>query len=160
MTASASGLDVVQLAHDYLRESKLLQLGTFSAAGDDAFAHVWFATDRNLSLYFVSNKGRKHSEQIRAESRVVFGVVGIPLEGLGQVVRGITGRGSAVEVSATELKLAYDVYVGRWPKAEQLFPLSAMQSGESPMRVYKLVPSQLILFDEENFPQSPRQVVI
>jgi len=121
-------------------------------------AHVWYASNSVLELFFLSNRGRRHSGELERNARVAGGMVALPeLVGLGQTVRGVTFAGVAGELDDEELVEGYHVYADRWPQVETLVPLSDMRTGVSPMRIYRVVVQEYVLFDELRFPGSPRQ---
>jgi uncharacterized protein YhbP (UPF0306 family) len=147
-----------ELLRSYVSGAKLMQVAT--AQGDRPWiAHVWFASDVNLDLYFVSNIGRRHSEDIRANSRVAGGIVDIHLEGLGQKIVGVTFDGSATQLEGDALQEGFVVYAQRWPQVREAIPLDAMFSGKSANRIYRIHVDEFVLFDEVNFAESPRRLL-
>lgn len=156
----ADALDAAGVAREYLGGCKLLQVATFDLEAAPGFAHVWFAVDERFNFFFASNISRNHSQHIRRTGTVAFGTVGIALDGLGQKVRGITGHGGATELADQELREGFETYSSRWSKARELFPVESMLDGTSPMRVYRIEPQELVLWDEVTFPDMPRQIVV
>jgi hypothetical protein len=141
------------LARDYLHDGAVMQVASFPLAGPKLI-HVWYAADDALHLYFASDVGR-----FGADEPVAFGVVDQELEGLGQRVRGITGRGQVSGLMGQVLVDGYAAYASRWGQVLELFPLADMVSGTSRLTIFRLVPQELVLFDQVNFPDQPRQVI-
>lgn len=144
------------LVESYLDEAKLLQVATESR-GQPWLANVWFARDADLNLFFISRKDRRHCQELRDHPQVAGAVVQHPLEGLGQKVRGITFQGVAEEVGILGLRDAYAQYKKRWPQVEKHAGLDALLKNAIATRFYKITPSLIVLFDEVNFPEQPRQ---
>jgi uncharacterized protein YhbP (UPF0306 family) len=152
-----SNLEVRQAVIDYLREGKLLHIST-SSNGIPWLCHVWYALDeKEPALLFASNRSRRHSREIVANSVVAGGVVGIELEGLGQKVRGLSFEGRAVELSGSAIAEGYEVYRARWPNVKDMFSVHDIETASSDMRIYRVSLSRAVLFDEVLFPRCPRQ---
>jgi uncharacterized protein YhbP (UPF0306 family) len=144
------------LIEEYLNAAKLMQVAT--CINDQPWlAHVWFAPDDKLNLYFISRRDRRHSEEIRTQHKVAGGIVQPPFEGLGQKVRGLTFQGTAEQVGLVHLREAYGVYKRKWPQVTEHAGIDGIISNAIATRFYKIAPSLYVLFDEVNFPEQPRQ---
>lgn len=144
----------------YLKDGKLLYLATFVNT-TPWVCHVWYSLGwMPNSVVFTSNLGRRHSSDIRVNPIVAGGIVAIETEGLGQKVRGLSFEGRAFEATENKLALAYDAYASRWPKVRDMFSLKDVESGVSAMRMYVVEFSRMVLFDEVNFPDGPRQELL
>lgn len=150
-----AGASKVLRAH--LTEGKLMQLATVSPQGIPWLCHVWYAVDEDLDLIFTSKATRRHSGEIRASGRVAGGIVGIPLEGLGQKVQGVTFEGEATETSGQSLRRAYSTYATRWPQFAHMVALADIEAEVGESRLYRIRPSTYVVFDELAFPGEPRQ---
>lgn len=147
------------ILEEYVQAGKLMQLATLTADGSPALCHVWYACCfRPDRLCFISRPDRMHSVNICNDGRVAGGIVHISLAGLGQVVRGVTFKGLAVELSATPGD-ALTRFVQRWPQASKAITLDRPGAGLPASRLYEVRVTEWILFDEENFPNAPRQIV-
>ena len=153
--------DEVALLREYIDAGKLMQVATVNSDSKPWVVNVWYAQTPGLELIFTSNVARLHSGHIKENQAVAGSIIAIELKGLGlQDARGVTFSGTGRECSGGELEEAYETYAARWGKARELFPLSQIESGASPMRMYKITPTQFILFDEENFPKEPKRVIL
>jgi uncharacterized protein YhbP (UPF0306 family) len=151
-------VEVPQLIRNYLKDGRLMQLATVAADGHPWVAHVWYAISADLcELVFASNVSRNHSQHIRTNPAVAGGVVAIPLEGLGQKVRGLSFAGVASEGSGDRGRAAYELYAGRWPNVRAMFAADDVDSDATPMRMYIVTVETYVLFDEVHFPSQPRQ---
>lgn len=141
---------------EYLGQGKLLHLATLM---DDRpwLCHVWYACGPGNSLVFTSNKARRHSREISANASVAGGVISIPLEGLGQAVRGLSFEGRACEASGDGIHTAYEVYASRWPMVRDMFSARDIETGASNMRMYLISMTRIVMFDEVNYRENPRQ---
>ncbi|MDE1825373.1 MAG: pyridoxamine 5'-phosphate oxidase family protein [Candidatus Micrarchaeota archaeon] len=150
-------MEIREFVREYLRDSKLMHLAT-SVNDRPWLCHVWFAYDKDLSLYFISRDSRRHSKEILAQSRVAGGMVNHPLKGFGQKVRGLSFEGWAEELCGEkEISAAFGVYSKRWLKAKDHYRIKELVSGESHGRIFRILPERYVLFDEINFPEQPRQ---
>ena len=145
---------------EYLADGRILHLATVSN-GLPWLSHLWYAMGpANLSVVFTSHRARRHSKEIIAHQAVAGGVVAIPLDGLGQKVRGLSFEGNAQEATGTLLAAAYESYANRWPKVRDMFTVRDIEAGATQMRMYLITLSRVVLFDEVNYPSNPRQELV
>ena len=85
--------------------------------------------------------------------------VQLPLEGLGQTVRGFTFTGVARELPTWGVEGEVAAFVARWPRAEAILNPEKLARGEIPTRLYEVAVAEWVLFDEANFPDRPRRVI-
>ncbi|MDX6269288.1 MAG: hypothetical protein QOD28_511 [Acidobacteriota bacterium] len=146
-----------ELVLEYLRSGKVLHLASLS--NDTMWmCHVWYAVGGGPEeIIFTSNKSRRHSRDIRNNSVVAGGVVAIDLEELGQKVRGLSFEGRAEETTGDAMERAYNLYAKRWPQVKKMFTAKQIRSDATDMRMYRVQLTRVVLFDEVNFPDNPRQ---
>lgn len=153
-----SAPDAAQLLREYIRMGKLMQVATVQES-QPWVANVWYAFDDRLNLYFISQKTRRHSEEIHQNERVAGSIMAVPLEGLGQKGRGVTFEGAAKELTGVEQRAGFEQYAARWSNVSDYTTLTAIENGESATRIYCITPKLYVLFDEVNFPDISRQEV-
>ncbi|MGH7747207.1 MAG: pyridoxamine 5'-phosphate oxidase family protein, partial [Candidatus Dormibacteria bacterium] len=102
---------------------------------------------------------RQHSQNVGIDGRVAGGIIAIPLEELGQVVCGVTFTGFARELPTYGIEREIGAFVARWPRAEPALNPSRLARGEIATRLYEVMIAEWVLFDEESFPDQPRQVI-
>lgn len=152
--------DLRLLLETYVRTGKAMQLATLDADGAPYVSNLWFASAFNPDrLYFISRPHRQHCLNIRERGRVAGAVLAIELEDLGQRVRGVTFTGTAVELPTTGIEAPIDAYLGRWPMAAGAIDAARLAAGETHHRLYEIIVTGWILYDEENFRGDPRQPV-
>lgn len=151
-------IDPKVLLKKYLDTAKAMQLAT-SNKNQPWVCTVWFAHDKELNLYFISKRARRHSTEITDNPKVAGAIVNIKLEGLGQKVRGVTFQGTAKEVTGLEIVKAYRIYGRKWKNTLKLYDLKELVKRISKSSIYKITPSLFVLFDEVNFPGQPRQEI-
>lgn len=150
-------MSLKQLIENYLREAKLMQVATV-ADNKPWVATVWYAHDKNLNLYFISRKDRRHIQELKNNSHVAGTIVVAHEEGIGQKVRGIQFAGKAEIVGIRELINAYTLLKKKYPNIVKHIPnLDFVKQGAILVRFYKIIPTTVVLFDEINFPDNPRQ---
>lgn len=145
------------LLHEYVRSGSVVQIATCSVTGEPWMAHCWYASDERLNLIFMSRASRKHSEHIMKNPRVSAGILAVPLEGLGQKVRGVILEGNAELVSERDVEAAYKIYKARWPQVAGMVTPEALRDPAGENRLWKVLPRTYVLFDEQNFPSNPRR---
>lgn len=141
------------LIEDYLKEAKLMQIAT-SKENQPWACSVYFAYDTLLNLYWVSLPTRRHSQEIVDNSKVA-GTIVLP-HTPGDKVRGIQFQGVAKElVDKKQIKEAIAFYAKRFNMASKR--VNAIINNKDGHVCYVIKPKTLVLFDEVNFPKTPRQ---
>jgi Pyridoxamine 5'-phosphate oxidase len=137
-----------------------MQLSTLQADGSPTVCNVWydfsFSPDR---LRFISRVDRNHCANIRTDPRVAGGIIAIELQGLGQTVQGVTYTGTAHELPTADIDAEIDAFIRRWPAASPSISADSLLRGRTTSRLYEIQVDTWILFDEQNFPDQPRQVI-
>jgi uncharacterized protein YhbP (UPF0306 family) len=152
--------DLRELLVDYVQAGKAMQLATLDERGDPYVCNLWFASSFEPDrLYFISRPNRHHCAYLRDRARVGGAVLAIELAGLGQVVRGVSFTGAAVELPVVGVDAPIATYVGRWPAAANAIDPARLAAGETHHRIYEIAVDSWILYDEEHFRADPRQVV-
>ncbi|MGH3765299.1 MAG: pyridoxamine 5'-phosphate oxidase family protein [Pseudonocardiaceae bacterium] len=148
------------LLERYVQAGKLMQLSSLTSDGSPVVCNVWYDVHFGPDvLRFISRYDRQHSQNLRIDGRVAGGIIAMSLEGLGQVVRGVTFTGFARELSTYGIEREIGAFVARWPRAEPALNPSRLARGEIATRLYEVTIAEWVLFDEENFPDQPRQVI-
>ncbi len=144
-----------KLIGDYLTEAKMMCLAT-SKGNKPWTCTLWYVHDNNWNLYFISRKNRRHSLELKENQNVAGVIVKPHLKGSGEKVAGIQFEGTAKECNLLELAKALALYLKKYPIAEKI-PLKLLQNISTPFTFYIIKPSSIVLFDEINFPEEPRQ---
>lgn len=142
-----------QLIREYLKEAKMMQLAT-AVDNQPWVCSVWFASDDDLNIYWFSSTTRRHSDEIKKNSKVAaaFCLPQTPAD----TPRGLQVQGVAEELSSQEdVAKARSVYEGRIFAAKTIDDLIAHP--QKPHRFYKIQPNLFVLFDAVNFPDESRQ---
>jgi len=142
-----------KLIEEYLNSSKILQVAT-SKNNQSWTCTLYFACDEKLNLYWISLPSRRHSQELKDNSKV-SGTIVLP-HSPGDKVRGIQFQGTAKElISKSDLIQGLKHYGHRYQmKKDRIESIVENKDGH---RCYKITPSLYVLFDEVNFPDSPRQ---
>jgi len=139
----------------YLDRGKLAQVATLDKTGTPAVCNVWYDfTIEPDRLVFMSRRDRDHSENIRNNARVAGSIVAIPFEGLGDRVQGLTFKGNASELDPSDHPETAHHFIDRWSNARP--PLTS----PGQMRLYEIAVTEWQLFDEVNFPEEPKRIII
>ncbi len=145
------------LFEDYLAASKLLQLAT-THTSQPWVCSVWYAFERQEGLVvFLSQNTRRHVLELLENPLVACSVVDMPLEGLGQKVRGLSFEGAVAPATRENISDWYRWYEARWPQVRDLTPLESMHPSAPGPWLYGIRLQGGVLFDEVNFSSSPRQ---
>lgn len=92
----------------FLADHTTLSLATVAPGGMPGAAAVFYAHDAGLSLYFLSEEGTRHAQNLLADPRVAGAIQADGQDWRG--IRGIQVRGRAMPVPASELAQAATIY--------------------------------------------------
>lgn len=149
--------DARALIEQYLGEAKLMSIAT-SKGNRPWVASVWYVHDKDWNLYFISRKSTRHSIELKGNSHVAGTITKPHTIGSGEKVRGLQFEGTARACTWKELKMASDLYVKKYRRAERI-PLSMLRMAKFIATYYVIKPKSIVLFDEINFPKEHRQEV-
>lgn len=129
----------------YFAEAKMMQLATVRD-NKPWICNVWFVSDKDLNIYWISSTTRRHSEEIKDNEHVAAAMcmVSDPSD---TSKSGIQLEGVAHEVTnPVEMAKALKLYVARG-----IFTLDQvkkfMADVTKPHRFYKITPNRIVLFD-------------
>jgi uncharacterized protein YhbP (UPF0306 family) len=152
--------DARKLLEDYVSAGKVIQLATLDSSGAPVVCNLWYARafepDR---LWFMSRPNREHCANLRADPRVAGAILAIELHGIEQDVRGVTFTGHARELPTIGIDEQIAGYAGRWPEAADAIMPEALAAELTPHRLYEITVARWVLFDEQYYPDQPRQPV-
>ncbi len=144
---------VMNLIKEYLEQARLMQVAT-SKDNQPWACSVYFVSDSSLKLYWISHPTRRHSEEIRANSKVA-GTIVLP-HTPGDKARGIQFQGIAQELEEKkEVEFAVNEYAKRYKLSQER--IRNILENKDGHLCYCIEPTWFVLFDEVNFPDSPRQ---
>lgn len=147
---------VRQLIVDYLGKAVLMQVATVSGS-KPWVCSVYFAFDDTLSLYWISRKDRRHSEELR-RNPAVAGAIVLP-HTTGDDVQGVQFEGAAKELTdISQAKKGLEVYAKRFSLSTDR--VAEIISGADGHVCYTIQPSSFVLFDEVHYPENPRQTYL
>lgn len=146
-------MNSADLCSKYLNDSRVMQLAT--VAGDQPWiCSVYFVTDDNHNLYWLSLPSRQHSQEI-AQQPNVAAAIAVKLD---QPIIGIQISGRAEIISDdTVIAAVMATYISKYNTGHDF--LANFKVGSNKHRLYCLRPSNIILFDEVHYPDSPRQII-
>lgn len=137
--------DVKSDIKKYLDEAKMMQLATVR---DDKpwVCNVWFASDNNLNIYWISSTTRRHSEEVK-DNKHVAAAICMVREPSESDRGGVQLEGTASEVTnPIELAKALKLYVARG-----IFTLDQVKKFiadvTKPHKFYKITPQRIVFFD-------------
>lgn len=155
---SSSERDILE---EYVREGKIMQVATVNSAGEPALCHVWFqAAFMPDVLHFLSGTHRDHSHNIAATGTVAGGIIHHAPEQLGEKGRGVAFRGHAREVPVDDLAGPLDEYLARWPQASKNISVDQIVADTTHTRLYEITVAEWTLYDEVNFPDNAKRVIL
>jgi uncharacterized protein YhbP (UPF0306 family) len=142
-------MDIKQLITEYLDKARLMQVAT-SKDNQPWVCTVYFAHDDKFHLYWLSKPDRRHSKELEENNKVAGTIV---LQHTpGDDVRGLQFEGTARKAEGTH---GLDVYAKRMHMGQER--QEKITNNTDGHVVYEITPTTYVLFDEEHFPDNPRQ---
>lgn len=141
-----------QLLFQYLTETYTMQLST-SNGSRPWTCSVYFVADEQHNIFWASLPTRRHSQEILKNPRVSCAVVVQNV--IGEPVIGIQIEGSAkIQQPSEKYRLIAETYAAKFKRNPEW--VEHFIAGDTEHRLYKLSPSAIWLFDEQNFPGGNR----
>lgn len=116
---------------------------------------VHYYSDENFNLYWLSTKDRRHSKEIEQNPKVAATILvheDTPTE---KYIIGISVEGAAELADEQTVEKALSEFAKKHHSNSNF--IKDVHSGKNPHRLYRLQPSNIVVFDTKNFPDSPRQ---
>ncbi|HUD10473.1 MAG TPA: pyridoxamine 5'-phosphate oxidase family protein [Candidatus Saccharimonadales bacterium] len=147
-------MNVEELVRKYTPGVNIMQLAT-SVNNHPWICTVHFYSDEALNFIWCSNTDRRHSEELKQNQQAAAYilihentpdedyVIGVSIMGVAELI------GSKIEEKIGQ------GFVKKLRKEKNY--LEDIASGIKPSRFYKLTPKLIVLFDNKNFPNNPRQ---
>ncbi len=153
-------MNIKKLYLDYLKDVKLMQLATVEGS-KPWLCNVWYVIDEAQNIYWASRPTRKHSVDIENNPHVAC-TFHKWFDGGLMVDKGqaVVMSGKAVKLSGEECQKPYELYALRHPNLPDFRSLESFVSGEGDHAFYKMTPETIVWWDEVNFPDDPKQVVL
>ncbi|MEK7594298.1 MAG: pyridoxamine 5'-phosphate oxidase family protein [Patescibacteria group bacterium] len=134
-------MDVKTLLLEYLPKARIMQLAT-SVNGQPWACNLHYYSDSELNLYWGSSPQARHSQEITQNAKVAAVIMIHEDSPEEKYVIGVTYEGVAD-------------YIGE-PDPELVSDFEA-KLDRKPSGLYRIKPSKIVLFDNKDFPDSPRQ---
>ena len=129
----------VQKAKKIIAEHLYMTVATSSVDGEPWISPVFYASDDQYNLFWVSNKGARHSKYIRANSRVAI-VIFNSIADM-EDVDAVYVEAHALELSDTaDIAHGMAVLAPRVQKEEFLVKHESQVTGDAVWRIYRAAP--------------------
>ena len=143
---------IENLIREYLKKGRMLQIATVN--GDQPWScTVYYTSDENLNLYWISKPATRHSQEIHKHSKVAASipikfddltVIGVQLEGTAEVIE-----------NPDEIRKKVKLYSDKFNRGDDWY--KDFIQVNNPHKLYGIKPTLFVLFDRVNFPENDRQ---
>jgi uncharacterized protein len=144
--------DLREMVVDYLEHGMVMHLATVQD-NRPWVCTVNYLFDKDLTLYWLSLRTRRHSLEVAQNSAVAAAILLDP-----KVKRCLHIEGEADEVPGDELEQVNDLFTAKMGKVPRFWP-EIKENRPDGRTYYRFKPSAYVLWDEVNFPDDPRQVL-
>lgn len=143
---------VEELVKKYVKEGKMLQIATVNGSQPWSCT-VYYASDDDLNLYWISTIDTRHSQEIKQNSKVA---ASIPIKFNDTVVVGLQLEGEAELIKNSEvIKKKAKLYSEKFQRGVDW--LEDFIAGNNPHKLYRIKPRLFVVFDRVNFPEDSRK---
>ena len=139
-------MNLDELLQQYLNDNKLMQLATLGENGQPWLCSVYFVHDEDNNIYWTSARSkRRHSREIKNDSRVAVTIVQDPVNKQALQITGV-----ASEVSLEDAERVDKLYSAKYGDKNRLEEVLAdLPEGRA---FWKVEPTTISFWDEVNFP--------
>lgn len=142
------------LVKQYLPSVNIMQLAT--CVDNQPWAcSLHYYSDDDFNLYWISKPKSRHSQEIELNPNVAVTIKVYENETPKDTVIGVSFEGVAKLASESEVQNAAKGYQ-RKHHTDEAF-LKEVVAGKNPYVFYTVKPTKVVLFDNKNFPDDPRQ---
>ena len=135
---------------DFLAQHKLMTVATYGK--HPWIAPVYYAFDKDLNLYFLSNPKTLHAAQIAKNKEVAVSIAD-SRQKLNDKKKGLQIYGIAKQISQVQkVRLALKLWKEVLNVIDPLFTYENMAKKILQGRMYKIVPKRIKFFNQELFP--------
>ena len=140
------------LIREYVKTGRMMQIAT--ANGDQPWScTVYYASDKDLNLYWISQPNTRHSKEIHENPKVAASIP-IKFDDLTVVGVQLEGEASLMEDS-DEIKEKVKLYSDKFNHGDEW--LKDFIASNNPHKLYKIKPTLFVIFDRVNFPDDSRK---
>jgi len=146
-------MNAKELVNKYLKESYMMQLATVSGS-QPWICTVYYVLGEDNKIYWLSLPSRRHSKEINNHSKVA---VAIPIRFInGKEVVGIQIEGKAIQLNPKpEQADIIKRYANKFGRSKEW--VETYLNNKTDHKLYEFTPKNIVLFDEVNFKEDPRQ---
>lgn len=152
-------MNINEIYQNYLQDIKLMQLATCKD-GQPWLCSVWYVMDEDGNIYYTSREKRRHSQEIMENNKVACTFVKDFVQGLGEKGQALVISGSAEKLSGQDCVKPFELYNKENPKLSNMQSLEDFTNNVGPHYFFKITPTEKVWFDEQNFPDKPRQQIL
>ncbi|MEI8187399.1 MAG: pyridoxamine 5'-phosphate oxidase family protein [Candidatus Saccharibacteria bacterium] len=143
-------MDIKKLVQEYLDDNKHMQLATVKD-GQPWLCTVYFTSDEAFNLYWTSGRSRQHSLEILSNPKAAVTVVRDT-----ERKQALQITGEAHEVADDDFERVHGLYTKKFGPKD--YDLEEMRKHNPEGRSYWVFrPTSISIWDEVNFPDSPKQ---
>lgn len=141
---------VKKLIKTYLKTGRLMSVATVTGHQPWSF-NAYYVSDEKLNIYWISPLHTRHSKDIKKNKKVA-GTIPIKFKNI--TVVGLQFEGDAMLIENTsEIKRAIRLYTDKHERGEDWY--KDFLAGKNIHKLYRIAPRLFVLYDRENFPESP-----
>jgi uncharacterized protein YhbP (UPF0306 family) len=143
-------MELKALIQEYLSGNKHMQLATVHN-GQPWLCTVYFTSDDDFNLYWMSARSRQHSVEIASNPKTAVTVVRDT-----ERKRALQITGTAHEVADNDLERVHSLYTNKFGPKD--YDLEEVRAHKPDGRAYWIfTPNAISLWDEVAFPDTPKQ---
>lgn len=142
------------LVKQYLPSADIMQLAT--CVDNQPWAcNLHYYSDDDFNLYWISKPKSRHSKEIEQNPKVAVTIKVYENKTPKDTVIGVSFEGVAKLVDKADVQSAAKGYQAKHHTDDAF--IKEVVDGKNPYVFYVMKPTKVVLFDNKNFPDDPRQ---
>ncbi|MFP4145338.1 MAG: pyridoxamine 5'-phosphate oxidase family protein [Phycisphaeraceae bacterium] len=115
---SRSVEQVIERLMHFMQSIQVISLASVDDEGLPYAANLYFASDHDLTLFFLSDPHANHARHVQLQPEVA--VTGFTTAKMWQQVRGVQIRGRCQRLSGNQRDAAWEIYLAKFPHMQEV----------------------------------------
>lgn len=140
-------VDEKEQLHKFLKSQKIIVIA--SNDGDTWVANVYYGVDKKFRLYFLSEEGTKHSQQIMKNPKIAFSIVWFNKDDPSDR-KAVQGQGICkIAETDEEIKIGAELYNSLFPQYASKIDVDWVKNNKEGSHIYIIEPTYMKYWDDE-----------
>ncbi len=142
-------MEIPDQLHDFLAKRRLLSIATVDENSIPWISNVYYSSDDDLNLFFISPEDNNHSRHIAENKNISFSIAWYNEEDLGDR-KSVQGKGVCEKVTnIKEMANVLKIHLKKYPDWKDIINLDNIVKKVIESKVYRIKPSYIKFWNDE-----------